>query len=335
MAMRHAIYILFSCLSFLVCATLLQAQTPYDSFAPEAYRPILELEEPQNPSPDTTILCAIFADFQNQKLLFVNVSNGEIITTASTTDDIHKWLTVDPLTDNYPAVSPYAYCGWNPIMFVDPDGRYSIENVEEGTYYKVIVVLPSEQVIDKMRPKDRVAFRDTYKQSCIEKMPTIRVDDAKDYVNAMAALEEMNTSTESYVLSTSHGYKNNGISALMIGSDVFTAFKGDFSQFSEGLNEKTMFITACSLAADKSGVDLLERFANATGATIIGAEYSVPALLGNFQGGSLSSSPLINGIYSLFGGYFENSYRLTNGENTYRVYGLTIDKNQGIRWISK
>ena len=123
MAMRHAIYILFSCLSFLVCATLLQAQTPYDSFAPEAYRPILELEKHQKSSPDTTILCAIFADFQNQKLLFVNVSNGEIITTASTTDDIHKWLTVDPLTDNYPGVSPYAYCGWNPVRFVDRDGR--------------------------------------------------------------------------------------------------------------------------------------------------------------------------------------------------------------------
>ena len=132
--MRHAIYILSICLTFFVYSTLLHAQTPYDSFAPEAYRPILELEKHQKSSPDTTILCAIFADFQNQKLVFVNVSNGEIIATASTTDDIHKWLTVDPLTDNYQGVSPYAYCGWNPIMFVDPDGSSFSDFDEEGNY---------------------------------------------------------------------------------------------------------------------------------------------------------------------------------------------------------
>ena len=33
------------------------------------------------------------------------------------------WLSVDPLADKYPGVSPYAYCAWNPIKLVDPDGR--------------------------------------------------------------------------------------------------------------------------------------------------------------------------------------------------------------------
>ena len=33
------------------------------------------------------------------------------------------WLSVDPLADKYPSLSPYAYCGWNPIKLVDPDGR--------------------------------------------------------------------------------------------------------------------------------------------------------------------------------------------------------------------
>ena len=33
------------------------------------------------------------------------------------------WLSVDPLADKYPAISPYAYCTWNPIKFVDPDGN--------------------------------------------------------------------------------------------------------------------------------------------------------------------------------------------------------------------
>ena len=32
------------------------------------------------------------------------------------------WLSVDPMSDKYPSISPYAYCAWNPIKLVDPDG---------------------------------------------------------------------------------------------------------------------------------------------------------------------------------------------------------------------
>lgn len=34
------------------------------------------------------------------------------------------WLSVDPLADKYPWISPYAYCGWNPIKNIDKDGRF-------------------------------------------------------------------------------------------------------------------------------------------------------------------------------------------------------------------
>ena len=36
------------------------------------------------------------------------------------------WLSVDPLSNKYPHISPYAYCGNNPIKFVDPDGRFPL-----------------------------------------------------------------------------------------------------------------------------------------------------------------------------------------------------------------
>ena len=39
------------------------------------------------------------------------------------------WLSVDPMSDKYPGISPYAYCAWNPVKLVDPDGR------EVGDYY--------------------------------------------------------------------------------------------------------------------------------------------------------------------------------------------------------
>ena len=36
------------------------------------------------------------------------------------------WLSVDPMADKYPNISPYAYCAWNPVRLVDPDGREAI-----------------------------------------------------------------------------------------------------------------------------------------------------------------------------------------------------------------
>ena len=33
------------------------------------------------------------------------------------------WLSADPMADKYPSISPYAYCAWNPVKLVDPDGR--------------------------------------------------------------------------------------------------------------------------------------------------------------------------------------------------------------------
>ena len=38
-------------------------------------------------------------------------------------DLMTMWLSVDPLADKYPSISPYAYCAWNPVRLVDPDGR--------------------------------------------------------------------------------------------------------------------------------------------------------------------------------------------------------------------
>ena len=42
------------------------------------------------------------------------------------------WLSVDPMADKYPGISPYAYCAWNPIILVDSDGMKfdSVSQVE-------------------------------------------------------------------------------------------------------------------------------------------------------------------------------------------------------------
>ena len=33
------------------------------------------------------------------------------------------WLSVDPMADKYPSISPFVYCAWNPVIYVDPDGN--------------------------------------------------------------------------------------------------------------------------------------------------------------------------------------------------------------------
>ena len=38
-------------------------------------------------------------------------------------DLLTGWLSVDPMADKYPGISPYAYCAWNPVKLVDPDGE--------------------------------------------------------------------------------------------------------------------------------------------------------------------------------------------------------------------
>lgn len=40
------------------------------------------------------------------------------------------WLSVDPLVDKYPSISPYAYCSWNPLNRIDPDGRADYYDVD-------------------------------------------------------------------------------------------------------------------------------------------------------------------------------------------------------------
>ena len=43
------------------------------------------------------------------------------------------WLSVDPMADKYPNISPYNYCMWNPIKLVDPDGKDTLYITNKGT----------------------------------------------------------------------------------------------------------------------------------------------------------------------------------------------------------
>jgi len=48
--------------------------------------------------------------------------------------DLSVWLSVDPMSDKYPSLSPYTYCANNPVKLVDPNGE------EIGDIYNIFGV---------------------------------------------------------------------------------------------------------------------------------------------------------------------------------------------------
>ena len=41
--------------------------------------------------------------------------------------DIGRWTMLDPIVEKYSNISPYAYCGGNPIKRIDPDGKQWVD----------------------------------------------------------------------------------------------------------------------------------------------------------------------------------------------------------------
>jgi RHS repeat-associated protein len=72
---------------------------------------------------------------------------------------ITMWLSVDPMADKYPSISPYNYCAWNPVKLVDPDGQ------EYGDYFSSTGVWLGSDGINDGKLYRQVDFTDI--NSCL------------------------------------------------------------------------------------------------------------------------------------------------------------------------
>ena len=108
-------------------------------------------------------------------------------------DILTSWLSVDPMADKYPNISPYAYCAWNPIRLVDPDGR---EIVFEDNKVKVLF----EQVYNNV--KNRI--------SKLENSGLKKKRDIREYEQLKEIYASLNDVKESSIVFYYKTIKNDG-----------------------------------------------------------------------------------------------------------------------------
>ncbi len=77
------------------------------------------------------------------------------------------FLSVDPMSDKYPGISPYAYCAWNPVKYIDPRGEkidLSKLTEEQNVLYKNKI-----EILQKKRFFQVLLFRTRKIKQCISR----------------------------------------------------------------------------------------------------------------------------------------------------------------------
>lgn len=111
------------------------------------------------------------------------------------------WLSVDPLSDKYPTLSPYTYCANNPIMLVDPDGRQIIEGALIVSFFKQYTKLAIST--RKMQLAILNYMVPTFFNSCkkIERKMAKINGEIEEFDKAIQEVEQLETSKVLYSIS--------------------------------------------------------------------------------------------------------------------------------------
>jgi hypothetical protein len=112
------------------------------------------------------------------------------------------WLSVDPLADKYPSMSPFMYTAGNPVMLVDPDGmKWGKPGEDENNN-------SDRKQADEMR-NDFVKMRDEYKTKYDAKYKEMQ-----EYSGDRNSEEYKNMTKEAQELNAGYVNMQNGIQEI-------------------------------------------------------------------------------------------------------------------------
>ena len=126
------------------------------------------------------------------------------------------FLSVDPMADKYPNISPYAYCAWNPVKLVDPNGREVLPTSEEA-YQMILTSLPQEARAYVKRDANGFIDRDLINsyncesQNFQDLQDLVNLDDCTIEVAVSSSYNWINSEGE--LVSTEMSYSNPTIEA--------------------------------------------------------------------------------------------------------------------------
>ena len=69
---------------------------------------------------------AIVFNIKEGVVLFLDNNDKILNKVTIQPEQLLHWLSVDPLANKYPSVSPYNFCSNNPIIYKDPDGGHNV-----------------------------------------------------------------------------------------------------------------------------------------------------------------------------------------------------------------
>jgi len=223
---------------------------------------------------------------------------------------VPMWTSVDPLSEKYYNVSPYAFCHNNPINRIDIDGLYDFEGISNWSNPVIAVFPVAEQ-------RDRIIQLD-YQSAHDASVPIITVTDITDFGAALSNLKQNGIPFETIAIN-SHGLFNG----FKIGSEEVN-LTSDLSGLKEGLEDKTLFVGACNVGKN---IILVNQIAEDTQSTVIAPQHKLPA------GYQYDGSDTLNILgKSYIPTYSPAKYYVSNGNTSKTVTNVSIDKNNGIKW---
>ena len=158
------------------------------------------------------------------------------------------WLSIDPMSDKYPGLSPYTYCGDNPVVLKDPNGRfpikihkaivsaafgsqscgYKLEQIQYGNSIKADIFHASRSATHMDNMKGTKSITDAYKKAILYFQSNIK---SENYVDAG---ENLHTIADFYSHSNYVELYQGYVERHGLSTDV-----NDIKSYSEMMNDES------------------------------------------------------------------------------------------------